>query len=205
MTTNSEAILDLRTLAAVSLFCSADPSRYYIGGVHIEVDADGVTYVATDGHRLAARRVELPAAAERNTLTGNWIIAAEDCRKFKVGKRDTGLARLSMSAGNLLIQGAGRPMIVQPVDGSFPDWRRIVPQKTDGRLPTSLTVNGVYHADIYKFAKLLDLGPPHAHWNSDGGAVPFTWKEHPETFCLVMPLRQGAAPAWSVPSFARAA
>lgn len=52
-------------LKAVSLAMAKQDIRYYLMGVHVEAKLDGVTLVATDGHRLLAihddtQRVEEP-------------------------------------------------------------------------------------------------------------------------------------------------
>jgi hypothetical protein len=57
-------------LGAAVAFASKDEARYYLNGVCLEIDARGVTYVATDGHRMIAYRddMEDPEAPD-NLLT----------------------------------------------------------------------------------------------------------------------------------------
>ncbi len=196
--TERTACIDLRTLAAVSLFCSTEETRYYLKGVLIEVGSTGVTYVATDGHRLAARRIDTHSDASPNSLTGRWIIPVEDCRALKPSKRGSGLAQLVPYGNNdLLVTYEGKPRLVQPIDGSFPDWRRIVPGKTTGKL-SKLTINGKFFAAVWAFGEALSIGSPIAHWTDDGGPVPFTFTDD-TAFCLVMPIREKENAGWAAP------
>lgn len=191
------AYIDLRTLAAVSLFCSNEETRYYLKGVLVEIGATGITYVATDGHRLAARRVDLLPDLPPNTLIGRWIIPVDDCRALKPGKRGTGMALLTPSGNNLVLTFEGKPHLVQPVDGTFPDWRRIIPSKTTGKL-SKLTLNGKFFAAVWAFGDALGIGMPVAHWTDDGGPVPFTFTDD-TAFCLVMPMREKENNGWAAP------
>jgi DNA polymerase-3 subunit beta len=193
------ATLDLRTLAVVSTFCSNEETRYYLKGVLVEVGPTGVTYVATDGQRLAARRVALPPDLPPNTLIGRWIIPVEDCRALKPGRRGEGQALLTPAGNNLLLTYEGKPRLVQPIDGTFPDWRRIIPNKTTGKL-SKLTMQGKYFAAVWALGEALGIGMPIAHWNDDGGPVPFTFADD-TAFCLVMPMREKENNGWSAPSW----
>lgn len=201
------AIVHLPTLAAMVPFASKDPRRPYLHGVSLTTDADSATYVATNGHVLAARRLVVPDAALRNDLVGSWIIPADICKAVKLGRKDNPYARLHQPAvGTLSIAHDGIRRTFDPVVGAFPDWRSIAPRgaltgslaaKTkDGR---GLTVNGRYLAAIDAFGETLDLGTCAIGWNS-GDASVFVWADG--SFCLLMPKRTPLLPATGWQPFA---
>jgi DNA polymerase-3 subunit beta len=202
MNTNDtpSAVLDLATLAAVSDFCSKKETRYYLRGVLIEIDADGVTYVATDGHRLAARRVSLPKDAAANTLVGQWIIPLEECKAFRLRRGPAAEAVLALADGWLDVTYLGNARRFRPVDGTFPDWRRIVPSKADGAL--KLAVNATYLASVYKLGQALNIGPVVPHWNN-GDACAFTFGDDASAFCLIMPICLKIDTPWAPPAWLR--
>lgn len=198
------SIIDLRVLREVSRFASTDEARYYLNGVLVEIDERGTTYVATDGHRCVAHRVGLPHAADgeeesRNTLTGCFIIPTEQCRSFKFSKKSDTLAELSAVVDEgLKITFRGVGVTFAPIDGAFPDWRRIIPRSGPAEIGQ---FNGEYLASFTKFGAALELGSPHiVHY---GPALPalVRWADSGETVGVVMPfrsedLRARALPGW---------
>lgn len=196
------ATIHLPTLAAVSAFAPKEPTRTYLRGVYTTIDADGATYVAIDGHRLAARRVNLDKDAERNTLLGSWIIPTASCRALKIPKRSAALATLRPADAALELELDGAFHKFLPVDGTFPDWRRVVPQETSGVL--KMNINGDYLASVFAFGKALDLGLPIPHWNDEDPAA-FTFARDPDTLLVVMPMRVKDRADYALPDFVRAA
>lgn len=194
------ASICFRTLKAISAFASTEATRYYLNGVLLTVDANGAEYVATDGHRLAARRIDLPKDAERNTLVGSWIIPLDICKGFKFTKH--GVADgTAHDAGNGEIKLVGpdsTARLFKPIDGTFPDWRRVVPAEISGSLE-HLAFNGAYLNSVWKLGADLDIGKPFAQYNGEGPSV-FTFDDDASVFALLMPLR-GNKPTWSRPAW----
>jgi hypothetical protein len=195
--TPQTATICLRTLAAISAFCSTDPTRYYLGGVLIEVDANGVTYVAADGHRIAARRLDLHADDARNTLTGQWIIPAGYRKAFNLRKSAPPKGDLALFGEFLSITHEDKPVLTKPIDGDFPEWRRCIPATASGSL-TYFSFNAKYFLSVSKFAEDLNLGAPRPHWN-EGGPTAFSFEDK-SAFCVLMPLRV-SSPEWSPPAW----
>lgn len=193
-----QATIDVNVLKAVNLSAGTEKFRDYLNGVLLEIDAESVTYVATDGHRLMAvhRKVH-----ERNTLTGYYILPRKDIDAIKLSKKSSPDATMTKSGADILIEYDGGKSIMKPIDGSYPDWRRVLPSKTDG---TPAQYNGELLESFQKFGKLLYMGMPHLHHNGAGPAM-VTFADHPEAFGVIMPLRDfnPAAPAtpplWTAP------
>jgi DNA polymerase III subunit beta len=193
----------LKTLAAIAAFSSKEEARYYLGGVSIEVTPRCVTYVATDGHRLAARRLFVPEGSPDNTdCIGQWIIPAATCKALKIGKREDGQATLTTSANgprSLILAYGNQSIGFEAIDGTFPDWRRVVPSTCSGS--TTYGFNGEYLASVDKLGAALDLGKKTCHWNDNGPAC-FTFSGAGDVFAVLMPMRNDKAswdndaPAW---------
>lgn len=103
-------------------FISTEETRYYLNGACIHTDGGGTNIVATDGHKLIATEapyldgcptIIIPAKAVR------LILDIGEPQRFKV--TDDGL-RFWFDFGGVTLVG-------RAIDGSFPDWRRVVPRK----------------------------------------------------------------------------
>lgn len=201
--TNTAAI-DLRVLSAVSLCASTEETRYYLRGVKLEIAARSITYVATDGRRAIAHHVELPEGAEDNTLLGDFIVGSLNCKPFKFGVRAETDATISGDAAKLTIEYAGQAMSFAPVDGTFPDWRRVVPNA-----PVSGEIaqfNAKYLLDFQKIGETLDLGKtPVVGHNGDSPAF-VTWNiDAPNTVAVLMPIRSRDMTEYAPPEWFRSA
>lgn len=189
------ASINIATLKAVNLAASTEETRYYLCGVYVEVTAKTVTYTATNGHILLSRRED---SVEPNTLIGAWIIPSAFIKTAKPNKY-IDIATMTTIAGpndgvRLAFDGTITGMVA-PIDGSFPDYRRVLPATVDGK-PGQY--DGNYTAVMAKFAKALGLGYAHIHHNGDGPA-PVTFNSHQGVFGVIMPLRANAStetPAW---------
>lgn len=131
------ALISLKALYAAACAASTEASRYYLGGVCVEISARQVLYVATDGHILFAHR---EAVEPGNCLVGAWIVPSETIRAVKGRKSPTDLAILDGQPGELELSlklPDGSDLEFKAIDGTFPDWRRIIPSKTrqDGPVP----------------------------------------------------------------------
>lgn len=205
------ATIRLQALAAIALVSSTEETRYYLNGVLLEIEPRTVTYVATDGHRLASHHHELAETDPDNTLLGDFIIPTEHCRPFKLtptGLRLDPRATLSSTDGAVLELAYGVNAIrFAPIDGTFPDWRRVIPSTVDG---VTAQYNAEYLAGLQKVGEILGAGKlPVLSHNGDGPAL-VTW-EDPMTFAVLMPHRTDApakrAPYWAapLPEFAKVA
>jgi hypothetical protein len=201
-----EARINLRALAAVSLVASSETvTRHYLCGVCLEITEDATIYVATDGHRLVAHYAPLGEKDERNTLTGTFIIPTLSCRHFKLKTRETGDdARLSRRGDDQLSLFLWGDMHnFAPIDGTFPDWRRVMPREVNLK---RAYFDGDYVASFNQVARKLGhmngcMGKTYIAPNGDDAAL-VTFPESaggPYTIGVLMPIRGHAnaeAPAW---------
>lgn len=195
-----QAIINIETLKAINLAASTEQTRYYLCGVFVEVTEKTVTYTATNGHILLSRRED---CAEPNTLTGSWIIPSDFIKSAKPSRHANHAIMTLVPGPNnstmLAFTGTITGMAA-PIDGTFPDYRRIIPQAVDGK-PGQY--DGNYTGIMAKFAQALGLGYFTIHHNGDN-AAPVTFNSRQGVYGIIMPLRQNSStetPAWD-PSWA---
>lgn len=139
----------LAALCAVAPCISTEETRYYLRGVfihgHQKPGADGPTLrlVATDGHRLGL--YDLPDAWNAPGMILPHK-AANVLAKLLKGAGDA-LVQISTTASGaerLHFEGPGWSLETKAIDGTFPDYTRVLPQSpavaqymlTQGEIPT---------------------------------------------------------------------
>ncbi|MBV9078530.1 MAG: DNA polymerase III subunit beta [Methylobacteriaceae bacterium] len=136
------AAADLKRLIEKTQFAiSTEETRYYLNGIYLHtVDQDGETKlrgVATDGHRLA--RIELPAPAGASGMPG-VIVPRKAVAEIQKLVDDGGEeVRIQLSPAKIRLEfgdGAegGVVLTSKLIDGTFPDYQRVIPTGNDKRL-----------------------------------------------------------------------
>lgn len=195
------AQISIQTLKAVSLCSSKEETRYYIKGVFLEISKRATIYVATDGHKMLAVNEELPDSEPDNTLIGKFIIPIASCSPFKADKRDTGMMVLSEDQGRMLrFNYANQSHGFEPIDGTYPDWRRVLPSQypDEGNGMEGVTFDTSYLDMFAKASKLLGLSKP--KWFPNGGAPCWVSLGDEKALGVIMPMRSGldamSRPSW---------
>ena len=203
-----ETWINLRSLAAMAPAMSTGETRYYLNGVLLECEAEHVTYVATDGHMLAATRdpsVCADGGEFTATLIGeSLIVPAELVRAIKLKKHEMEWAKLVKREDDdarryHLERHDGSAVSFLAIDGTFPDWRRVVPRKYDGA-PAHFDVSLLARAVKIKkalgcsFENELDF----THNGDDPALVSFGLNA-PNAFAVIMPYRgiDAMLPEWA--------
>ena len=178
-------------LQAVLTHAAIKDVRYYLQGVLIERTAIGRFYlVATDGNRMAVGQFHDPECDQ----TGPWsfIIPAATVKSAIKGRAETVVLK-SRDDGKYELAD----QVFAPVDGRFPDWRRVVTHGKPGGVASQFDFQLLADAQecvrIWrgdkpgKFAHVEQRGTDSAYCIGPCGAV----------FVLVMPLRisDGMRPA----------
>ena len=139
----------LRRLFDKSKFAmSTEEARYYLNGVYMHVADSGgsqvLRCVATDGHQLAQIDAELPSGADgmpgvivpRKTVNELRMILEADDQEIAV----------SVSESKVRFAAPGITLTSKVVEGTFPDYTRVIPTENDKRL----------EVDAKEFAKAVD-------------------------------------------------
>lgn len=190
--------INLNTLAAVALAASDDKTRYYLAGVLVECRPRHVTYVATDGSRLLAHRHTLAEHEPDNTTLGDFIIPRAQCTVFKPSKRADPLATLTGDREELTLAWDGKRSFA-PVDGTFPSWRRVIPQGEPSGEAAHFPPKQVL--DFAKFGEAMGYGSQ--PWIAHNGLEPtrVTWTGNVDTIGIIMPIQRPDAPVATVPAW----
>jgi len=128
---------DLKKLIEKTQFAiSSEETRYYLNGIYLhtmEVDGKPVfRAVATDGHRLA--RVELPAPAGSVGMPGVIVPRKAVAEVLKLVDDLGGDVAIDLSATKIRFKFGAAVLITKLIDGTFPDYARVIPTGNDKRL-----------------------------------------------------------------------
>lgn len=187
------ALIHIATLKAANLFTSTEATRCYLAGVLVEVTPRHVTYCATNGYIIFAARREVPKDDEDNTLIGQWIIPAATISALKPTREQSlkGVVTLtSLDRASFTLADA---MLFKPVDGTFPDWRRVCPSSYSGTM-NGVAYNTTYLHTITKAGEVLagrkaGGGMNYTLTPNDGGPAVCRFHGDTDAFACIMPLR----------------
>lgn len=121
---------DLRRAIEATHFAMAQQDvRYYLNGMLLEINGGRVRLVATDGHRMAVTDLALNVAPElsrriivpRKTVIEALRLLADEDTPALLGVGDD---HLTLTAADVVFKS-------KVIDGSFPDYERVIPRNQD--------------------------------------------------------------------------
>jgi DNA polymerase III sliding clamp (beta) subunit (PCNA family) len=169
-------------LKAALVCASSEETRYYLRGVHLATSGHMVT---TDGHRMfVARLTDRPAV---DVIVPYDAVAAA----LKMAGARVKVIEIDL-AGNRIGQ-----IQFTPVDGTFPDWRRVVPTGVETPSTNAALNDGAEHVhfnhayigDLAKMGKILD-GASMLHPRTASHPCLATFGERADCFAVLMPVRR---------------
>jgi len=119
-------------IRAVLRFAAKNDIRYYLNGINVECHRTVAYLTATNGHFLGICRVERDS---EDCGTGSFILPREVLEKIKpTGKWAADLVTVTVDGDRFTIADAiaGTETRGAVVEGTFPDWRRVIPDKVSG-------------------------------------------------------------------------
>ncbi|GJD89498.1 MULTISPECIES: DNA polymerase III subunit beta [Methylobacterium] len=129
---------DLKRLIDKTQFAiSTEETRYYLNGIYLHtIESEGalkMRAVATDGHRLA--RVELDAPPGSQGMPG-VIVPRKAVAEIQKLVDDGGESvDIDLSPAKIRLRFAGGVTLISKlIDGTFPDYQRVIPTGNDKRL-----------------------------------------------------------------------
>ena len=207
-----EALVNVQTLQAINAIASAEETRYYLQGVHLEVWDDRILYVATDGHRLAVAvqwrsqggAFDKPVKQFELIMPSATIRKIEVNTKVKIENGFLGELQFAEEPRKWTIEYDHVRRRFEAIDGEFPDWRRIVPSKVDG---LGATFDARYLLSFEQLGKALDAGVVAIGHNGDGPAL-VRYQNSFDVLGVIMPKRKTAMddrplPDWLNPGTAK--
>lgn len=122
--------LKLNVLKGLALIAGKKDIRYYLNGVHFEISDNGCYLVATDGSKMAIWHDSSFKSSEK--ITG--IIDRELIEQVaKAAPKTLNEIDLELTATHAYIKFNDNIYTKALIDGVFPDWRRVVPEKIDNQ------------------------------------------------------------------------
>ncbi|MCH8240065.1 MAG: DNA polymerase III subunit beta [Proteobacteria bacterium] len=131
---------DMKRLLDKTRFAiSTEETRYYLNGIYLHAAENNgkqmLRSVATDGHRLAQMDIELPKGADgmpgiivpRKTVSELHKLLEDSDAKLKV---ELSTSKIRFSLGDVVLTS-------QLIDGTFPDYGRVIPEGNDKALNVS--------------------------------------------------------------------
>ncbi len=121
---------------------STEETRYYLNGIYLHVanSEDGPTMraVATDGHRLAQVEQEVPEGAAG--MPGIIIPRKAVAEVRKLIDELDGTVGVALSETKIRFSFGGAVITSKLIDGTFPDYSRVIPEGNDKMLEMDVRV-----------------------------------------------------------------
>lgn len=199
-------------MRAIRLFAATTDIRHYLNGVCVDVGPCGARLIATDGHMLAIAHVPFDGAdiivpfqaiipneslANVKAKNVNPVTLAMECEKDSTTQR-----QFTVRGDKVQVSGV-------TIDGSFPNWQRVIPKECSGELaqfnPRYLGIIGKA-ADILVGTVKSSSGNrfpscPMIHHNGENAAIV---NIRHDFLAVVMPIRSDRKTILDIPSWVHA-
>lgn len=110
---------------------SKEETRYYLNGVYLHRSGDDLVAVATDGHRLALARTEVPEGFEAWPAV---IIPRKTVAEMRRLTGDAGEVYLRSNGLRISVETDCNRLVSKLIDGQFPDYTRVLPADGPARM-----------------------------------------------------------------------
>ena len=111
--------------------CSTEETRYYLQGVYLHPADGAMKAVATDGHRMAL------ATYTGHADTFPSVIVPSKTVTLISALSDLGDVSVSISATKIRFQHGSTVVVSKVIDGTFPDYTRVIPAGNRNKLTLS--------------------------------------------------------------------
>jgi DNA polymerase-3 subunit beta len=129
--------------AAVSLFRGINDVRYYLNGLLLETGPKGARLVGCDGHQLAVAKIEGEFPVSSIIIPGCLVdvvrkkaksaqFVTMDFAKGNKQYKDQDNVKGIFVPRDITLNYGETTTTSKELDGKYPDYRRVVPEKTDG-------------------------------------------------------------------------
>ena len=121
---------ELKELLSRTQFAMAQQDvRYYLNGLLLEIRAQRVRTVATDGHRLAMAELRRETGAKKDLqviLPRKTVLELQ-----RLVESDDAAIQLNLSANQVQVDLDGLKLTSKLIEGRFPDYERVIPDGSD--------------------------------------------------------------------------
>ena len=114
---------------------SNDETKFNLTGIfiknEIEENKNNIVFVSTDGHRLSLIERNLNSPLD-NKFNNGFILPKKGILEIrKLIENPEEILKLGISDNNFSVSTDSTTLIMRMVDGDFPDYKRVIPEKTD--------------------------------------------------------------------------
>lgn len=149
-------------LRRTAIAVSTEETRYYLNGVYLHIRDGKAQFVATDGHRLA--RYTVGGVLSPNMLTNFPAIIIPRQTVLDVLKAPAKCKRSAWtvsitanpSGGVIELPNDGGQFVFTAIDGTFPDYQRVIPSAYDGSAVVELEAFTKAMGALAAFGRQLD-------------------------------------------------
>jgi DNA polymerase-3 subunit beta len=112
---------------------TTEESRYTLNGAQMVLDAESITLVTTDGHRLALIRHQTPLRLEE----GDVRVLVPKKALVELSKLASGAeaVQFGSTANHLFFRIGGRLLVSRVLSGQFPSYDRVIPRENNLHIP----------------------------------------------------------------------
>lgn len=136
------AAADLGKMIRRTMFaCDVESTRYALGGVLVELTADSIAMVGTDGRRLARMIAPAETEGEAEPPTGSPVIPVKALKLIErtLDDDDPPVHIAFPSAGAVLVRSERAVIYSRLVEGRFPRYQDVFPAEAVARIPLRLS------------------------------------------------------------------
>lgn len=137
-----------RLIEMTAFAVTTEQSRFTLSGCQMEVSADKVRMVGTDGHRLSLAEVPREEAGAAGAESFQEIIpkkalveVARVCDLLQNSAEDEASKRVKIvrDANHVFFEAGDTLLVTRKLSGSFPNYEMVIPQNNDKQLTVSLS------------------------------------------------------------------
>lgn len=141
-----------RELVRRTLFATdAESSRYALGGVLLEMDAEQITAVATDGRRLAKMSGPAQSVDGHQTGEATTIVPSRAMQLIERAFSDADAEiQVAARANDIVVRSPRATINARLVEGRFPKWKEVFPKRSNA-VDVELSV-GPFHSALRQAA-----------------------------------------------------
>lgn len=112
-----------------------ESTRYALGGVLMEIDADNLALAATDSRRLAVYRTTCSAQGNVAEEVGQPVIPAKAMSLIEKSIHDDDAeVKIAVHQNEILVQSNSSTIYARLVEGRFPPYRDVIPAEFQSRI-----------------------------------------------------------------------
>lgn len=178
-------IIHGKYLKALALLAPKKDSRTHLLGVHVEVKGSQAILVATDGAVLGALRLILTEEFEQHSFTIPLSLLTMITAKDEVTVAYT---KEKQGPGTVTLTQSGKVLAGRAVEGTYPPFRRVIPEKVSGVQDHLIAVR--YLETAAKVCAMVNGVPmPAVHVYYNGCAACLVDTQNEDFVLVVMPMR----------------